>query len=130
MIYIVLHIQCLLPHIIHYRPEVDLDKKVGDGGGRGELVSCPYPFIQDVLCLQCNTESKGLEMKVTCKSTPPLLSKHQPRCDSYEASQCNAFITWFNLSHLVYTACTLAIQLGCINRSKTLQVSIHIAVVF
>ena len=91
--YIVLHIQCLLPHIIHYRPEVDLDKKVGEEGGRGELVSFPYPFIQDVLCLQCNTESKGLEMKATCKSTPPLLSKHRPRCDSYEVSQCNAFIT-------------------------------------
>ena len=44
MIYIVLYIQCLLPHIIHYRPEVDLDKKVGERGGEGGTSLLPIPF--------------------------------------------------------------------------------------
>ena len=63
-------------------------KKKGGGG----LISFPHLFIQYVHCLQCNIENKGLKMKLTCKLTPPLLSEHQPRCDSYEVLQCNALI--------------------------------------
>ena len=95
--------QCVQDILLHCPSQTIVSRrKVGEGGGG--LISFPHLFIQYVHCLQCNIENKGLKMKLTCKLTPPLLSEHQPRCDSYEVLQCNTFITWFIiLSHLVYS---------------------------